>query len=315
MKIHRLSLIAVIIFLCVTDATAAFSEGKTSFTVKYEDEIIRYKIFGIYVLPGKEIDLEILDAAAERHYVFESEAGDITEVSKNIWRWVAPQEKGLYELVIRDLPHNDTMKLTAFVMVPSEQIQGEYLNGYRIGRYPQEPLNNLDIYEPPDGFIEVTEKNQDTYISPHFQLKQFLCKQIGDYPKYIILRERLISKLETVLAKVNEAGYKCETFYVMSGYRTPYYNEIIQDVRYSRHIYGGAADIFIDVNPADGMMDDLNKDGKINYVDADILYDIIDEMYGKPWYEIYIGGLGKYGCTECHGPFVHIDARGYRARW
>ena len=47
-----------------------------------------------------------------------------------------------------------------------------------------------------------------------------------------------------ILQKVNERGYRCDTFHIMSGYRTPYYNGAIGNVRYSRHVWGGAADIF-----------------------------------------------------------------------
>jgi uncharacterized protein YcbK (DUF882 family) len=86
-------------------------------------------------------------------------------------------------------------------------------------------------------------------------------------------------KLELILEKVNEKGYICETLHVMSGYRTPYYNKAIANVKYSRHVYGGAADIFIDEKPKDGMMDDLNKGGKIDYHDAAIIYNIVDAMY------------------------------------
>ena len=80
-------------------------------------------------------------------------------------------------------------------------------------------------------------------------------------------------------------------------------------------MWGGAADIFIDENPKDDMMDDLNKDGKINWRDAEIIYEIIDEMYGKSFFMPFVGGLGRYKKTPSHGPFVHIDVRGFRARW
>ncbi|KPK79267.1 MAG: hypothetical protein AMS25_13205, partial [Gemmatimonas sp. SM23_52] len=58
-----------------------------------------------------------------------------------------------------------------------------------------------------------------------------------------------------------------------------------------------------------------NGDGRIDYRDADIVYDIIDEMYGQPWYAPFIGGLGRYKRTKHHGPFVHVDTRGFHARW
>ena len=297
------------------NTASAFSAGKTNFAIKYNQETIQYKTFGIYVLPGERVDIEITEASSNGSYGFLASAGNTMRKGNNKWQWQVPGEKGDYTLIITDPSSIDSMILNVFVMVPYDRIDGEYLNGYRIGTYPDKPLRNLEIYERPEGFVEVTEDNQNTYIAPHFQLRQFLCKQNGDFPKYLVLRERLLLKLEIVLEKANNAGYECETFHVMSGYRTPYYNEMLKDVRYSRHIYGGAADIFIDIDPEDGMMDDLNEDGKINLADADVLYDIIDDMYGKPWYELYVGGLGKYGCTECHGPFVHIDARGFRARW
>jgi acetyl-CoA carboxylase carboxyltransferase component len=60
------------------------------------------------------------------------------------------------------------------------------------------------------------------------------------------------------LQALNEAGRTVERFVVMSGYRTPFYNAAIGNVPYSRHVWGGAADIYIDDAPRDGEMDDLN---------------------------------------------------------
>lgn len=209
----------------------------------------------------------------------------------------------------------DSIILNVFVMLPFKELKGEYLNGYRIGRYPSTPLKGLSIYKVPKGFIEVTKENEEIFMTPHFQLKQFVCKQESNYPKYIVLRERLLLKLELILERVNEKGYPCKTFNIMSGYRTPYYNQVIGNVKYSRHLWGGAADIFIDENPCDQVMDDLNRDGRIDYHDAKVLYDIIDSMYGKPWYSKFLGGLAWYKKTSSHGPFVHVDVRGYKARW
>ena len=48
------------------------------------------------------------------------------------------------------------------------------LNGYAIGQYPARLLNGNPIYERPAGFVEVTKDNEDTRLSPHFKLKQFL---------------------------------------------------------------------------------------------------------------------------------------------
>jgi len=90
---------------------------------------------------------------------------------------------------------------------------------------------------------------------------------------------------------------------------------MLGNVKYSQHQYGLAADIYIDEMPPDGIMDDLNLDGQIDYNDATMIYDIIDEMSYERWYRTFLGGLGKYEKNHNHGPFIHIDIRGYRARW
>lgn len=293
----------------------AFTTGELGFTVKFKDEISSYRIMSAFVLPQEILKLEILRGNEKGTFSCVVESGVFISTTHAKWQWRAPSDKGLYPLMIIDPTETDTMLLNIFVMVPYTKLDGEYLNGYRIGKYPTIPLKQLPIYKPPRGFIEVTKDNQDTFLSPHFKLEQFLCKQAGDYPKYIVLRERLLLKLEIILAEANNKGFECETFHVMSGYRTPYYNKLIKDVKYSRHVWGGAADIFIDENPKDGMMDDLDKNGIIDYRDANALYDIIDGIYGNPWYERFIGGLGRYEKTDRHGPFVHVDVRGFRARW
>ena len=84
---------------------------------------------------------------------------------------------GTYTLTVDGPGKKDTIVVHAFVMVPATAVKNGMLNGYRIGAYPAKPLNGNPIYLPPPGFIEVTKENQDTKVSPHFMLKQFLCKE------------------------------------------------------------------------------------------------------------------------------------------
>jgi hypothetical protein len=283
--------------------------------VEFRDEVTSYRVTGVFVLPGESLAIGIPTPQTLSPCRLDSPAGRIVERGRNRWTWEAPPEPGDVSLVIRCPEPRDSVVLNAFVMVPFDEIEGGVLNGYCIGEYPDVPLDQISIYEVPEGFVEVTEHNLCTSVSPHFQLGQFLCKQSGDYPKYMVLRERLVLKLELILEKMNEAGYAYETLQVMSGYRTPHYNSAIGNVKYSRHLWGGAADIFADGNPVDGMMDDLNRDGEIDRRDAGVIYDIIEGMSGEPWYAPFRGGLARYNKTSSHGPFVHVDVRGRRARW
>jgi len=292
-----------------------FRSQRAGFSLYVNDIENPYEIMTVFALPGENLKIVIKKKTAAHEYRLYSPGGSIIPAAGHRWDWRVPGKPGRYLLKIADLSGRHHMSLNVFVMVPLDRIEKGFLNGYEIGNYPQIALRGLAIYRPPRGLVEVTSRNEDTFVSPHFKLKQFLCKQSGEYPKYLVLKEKLLLKLELILEKVNEKGYRSDTFHVMSGYRTPYYNKAIGNVKYSRHIYGGAADIFIDENPKDGVMDDLNEDGKIDYRDAAVLYRIIDGLYGKPFYERFLGGLARYKKTVNHGPFVHVDVRGRRARW
>jgi len=297
-------------------ASSQYSPEKVGFTVRYKDEVSPYKIISIFALPDEMLTFQVVDPDSRSRYALESPTGTGPEDGEREWVWKAPRETGLYVGRILSFPKNDTVVLNIFVMVPFDRLKGEYLDDYRIGTYPSIPYRKLPAYRLPRGFIQVTRENENTHVGPHFTLIQFVGRQQPDtYPKYVVLRERLVLKLEHILERVNERGYRAGTFAILSGYRTPFYNKSIGNVKYSRHVYGGAADIFIDEDPEDEMMDDLNKDGKIDYRDAGVIYDIIDEMYGKPWYEPFVGGLARYRRTTSHGPFVHVDVRGFHARW
>jgi hypothetical protein len=200
-------------------------------------------------------------------------------------------------------------------MYPASKVKNGILNGYNIGKYPQAPSTFSQKYVAPRGFIEVTQENKNIFVSPHFKLGQFICKQEGSYPKYVVLDELLLQKLESILLEVNSHGIGCPTLTVMSGYRTPHYNGILDNARYSRHMWGDAADVYVDESPRDGIMDDLNNDGRFDQRDSKFLAQLVEKMVNKPDNKKLTGGLGVYRPTKSHGPFVHVDTRGQDARW
>jgi hypothetical protein len=190
----------------------------------------------------------------------------------------APATPGDSVLTIRRVKDgSEVMRIILFTLVPASQVKDGVLNKYRIGHYPSIPFKGMAAYAPPRGFIEVTETNRSLKIAPYFTLEKFLCKQVSGYPKYLVLRPSLLSKLEGLLADVNGRGIRVDSFYVMSAFRAHYYNAAIKNVENSRHLLGGAVDIFIDANPINCVMDDLNGDGKRNKVDAMLLYKWVDK--------------------------------------
>jgi hypothetical protein len=284
-----------------------------AFAVRYRNVISPDRVRTLTVRPGETVTLEVVPTPGSG-YVARPAAGPLVTLATGRWVWTAPPAPGLYPIQVVAPDGRDSVTVQAFVVVPYDRYQGEVLNGYRIGRYPDKPLRGPASYSLPTGFVEVTPQNEDILVSPHFRLKQFLCKEPGGSRKYVVLNERLLVALEYLLARVQEAGYRATTFHIMSGYRTPAYNRSLGNVRYSQHQLGAAADIFIDEN-GDGRMDDLNGDGRSDIRDAEVLYRLIDAAAARPEAQGLIGGIGKYPATAAHGPFVHVDVRNRRARW
>jgi hypothetical protein len=200
----------------------------------------------------------------------------------------------------------------------AEKLGGK-IGAYRMGFWPAERKRGKRLlataYANPEGFIEVTPENADTHVSEHFRLRDFLTHdQQGVWPKYLVLRAPLVDKLELVISQLEARGTPVRHMSVMSGFRTPQYNGRGEGGRsgISRHMYGDAADVFVD-NDEDGRMDDLNRDGRIDYRDAQVILDAVEQV--ERVHEDLVGGVGVYRATRAHGPFAHVDVRGNRARW
>ena len=213
--------------------------------------------------------------------------------------------------------------LRLITMLPFSAKQRGRIGLYYIGTFPSEQGARgpgrapPDRYANPRGFIQVTLENRDTPVSEHFQLKDFLTKnQPNVWPKYLVLEMRLVDKLELVLADLRTRGVDTKGVVVMSGFRTPSYNSgggnTAGRANLSRHTYGDGADIYID-NDGNGNMDDLNRDGRIDIGDARFMLEAVERVERR--YPELIGGAGVYIACCGHGPFIHIDTRGYRARW
>ncbi len=297
------------------DAADGFDPKTADFAVAYNNETSRYRDAAAFVLPGAAMTLQAVDGPAG-DYTLTTKTGVVNQYGSGKWRWVAPVQTGVYDLRFEGPNNEDPIDLHVFVMVPASAARDGVLNGYKIGQYPAKSLNGNPIYLPPAGFIEVTKKSEDTKVSPHFRLKQFVCKEgpPNEYPKYVVLHERLPLKLEAVLQLANSLGASVDTLHVMSGYRTPFYNHVIGDVLYSMHQWGRAADVFVDKHDK-GVMDDLNGDNRVDTQDSKYLYDAIEGMLVRPGFQTFQGGMAFYPPTSAHPPFVHVDLRGTKARW
>jgi hypothetical protein len=255
-----------------------------------------------------------------------SKPGDIVAVLKSddgeqvSPDFAAPSRPGIYSLAVRS---NDTTRtvdnLNVITLVPFAKKSNGRIGSYLLGSWPFERGGQprSPAYANPVGFIEVTQQNQNTYVSEHFRLRDFLTKtQFDVWPKYILLSPKLLDKLELTIMELQEMGHPVKTVHIMSGFRTPNYNVSGGNTQgragLSRHMYGDASDIFVD-NDGNGVEDDLNRNGRSDPGDAEVVAQAADRVEKK--YPSLVGGVGVYSACCGHGPFTHIDCRGNRARW
>lgn len=122
--------------------------------------------------------------------------------------------------------------------------------------------------------------DRDLRLSSHFVLGEFLPND-PSY-RYARLSPDLVELLETLRSELG-----AQPLIVTSGYRPPLYNQSVGGVPNSAHVDGLAADIYSDQVP-------LLK-----------LWSTAERLVGDR------GGVGYYPAQG----FVHVDLRGYRARW
>lgn len=251
---------------------------------------------------GAEVVLQPADGAA----------GDAPEGA-------APGRAGIWNVALRmrdAIRPASTVSVISLVPLSSKR-QGR-IGEYTIGSWPYEQGGApKPVYRPPAGLIQVTPQNQNLQLTQRIQLKDFLTKgQTNVWPKYVAVDPRILDKLELVFQELEAMGHPVENIFAVSGFRTPNYNTSGGDPRgrgaLSRHMYGDAMDVAID-NDRDGLMDDLDGDGRVTMADLRIVLAAVDRVERK--HPHLVGGVGLYRPTGGHRGMVHIDARGFRARW
>jgi hypothetical protein len=212
--------------------------------------------------------------------------------------------------------------LTVLTPVPTTALEGGRIGSYVVGEWPGRAARAAHLrgaeYDAPRGLVAVTQENMGLPISRHLVLGDFITKgQEGVWPKYVVITPRVLDKLELTIQELERMGYPVENVGVISAFRTPHYNAhggaTAGRGAVSRHMYGDAIDFYID-NTRSGGMDDLNGDGRVDVADLRLVVEAAERVERR--YPQYQGGIGVYPPRPgAHSGFIHIDTRGYRARW
>ncbi len=245
----------------------------------------------------------------EKALSFTEEAAWLISKSPGIYLVQAPPSPGFYQVSTT----HETLgvgKLQIIVKTPIDTTQVKEVNDYKVNQYPK-PYKGNPKYAQPQGLIKFSKADENRYLSDLVQIKDIMCKQHSNYPKYLLVDTQGLKMLDQLYKYLLSRGLNFSKFSFISGYRTPYYNRMIGNGKYSRHLYGDAFDLYIDEN-GDYRMDDLNQDGRQDKQDVDFLYQLFLDFLKNNNRQ---GGVGKYLPNSRHGGFVHIDNRGFNARW
>jgi hypothetical protein len=271
-----------------------------------------------FALPGERVDYPLAlegDPAGVRYEWLRVNDSTVADSARALTgdSLVAPADAGFYHLAVLRAGRRESVNgPTLAVLVPFDAKHGAVLDGYRIGTYLAE--SDGDVDEPlPEGFVKVTEDEAELPITKHLRLADFLVRDgQQSWPRYAAVSPRVLDKLELVVERVSERLRASGTVpgdvqvevNVHSAFRSPAYNRTVRRAaRDSRHQYGDAVDVAIDAN----------GDGRLDRHDTEIIARIVDEIESE--YPDLVGGMGVYTSRAYEHPYVHIDARGRRARW
>lgn len=156
-------------------------------------------------------------------------------------------------------------------------------------------------------WYEVKKEDPLRFVVGRIRVRDFLSKD-KYYPKvseglsieesqYLCLDKRLLYKILELKQALESKGWNPEGFRVLRGHRNPKHNIEIGGKSRSRHIFGEAVDIKIE---------DLDGDGSFSEEEKQFVFELLDrKIIGNS------GGVGKYPGTQV----IHMDVRGFRARW
>lgn len=257
----------------------------------------------ITATPGETLDLSSTGPCS-----WEFSAGEPRSAEGASVPWTAPRSHGLFRLVLSS--GGLVQEFAIIVVIESSRWRTPTLNSYPIGLYGDGNSGENN----PDYFIEMNQNASGVRLSSHFTLGEFLGHTEGCYPQYLSLDLNLLDKLEALITVIEEEYPEKVDINVMSGFRTPLYNSAIgNETDFSAHLYGTAADIWIESFPPNNLMDDVDRNKRVDVGDGEHIVDLVRRIEAGGG--ISFGGASAYRWTPQHGPFVHIDVRGRPASW
>lgn len=154
-------------------------------------------------------------------------------------------------------------------------------------------------------FLIIKSNDLDKNLVADFPVSSFLpeinpiCPPVfsaGRNTFFLLVNKNLLYRILDLKIALKKNVYNPNGFTVRESFRPPVLNEAVGGATGSQHIYGNAADLIVG---------DADNNGSVDIKDKQILLDLLEKIIGNS------GGIGRYPGTTT----IHIDVRGFRARW
>ena len=177
--------------------------------------------------------------------------------------------------------------------------------------------NHPGAYTPPRLFLPVRPETFDLLVAGRLRAGDLLVPSEefgGRRPAaWAPVHYPLWRAVETLRSELEAKGIPGRALRFLSCFRPPIHNEKVGSSAYGRHIYGDAMDFFVD-SDGNGMMDDLNGDGRVDRRDGLWLAALLEDLMADG--KIPLGGIGVYTFDDSpRRVTMHFDLRGHRATW
>ena len=294
---------------------------------------IAYRYAVLMVTPGSDNQLRFVARAPGREVeVYDCDVDDgACQVEGAALTWTAPKKSGNYWLRVnlcfrsprpgeknRVDQRLEWVLVCALVGYPGAMIENGFLNGFELGLYPDwREMKRKEYYKPPKYFYYMDSDLPGLFLSEHVHLGDLGYDGRAPFPQYFTLDYNLVKKLEVIHDELEARGLPSRYHYIGGGFISPKSNleRTSRDSaasELSRHMWGEAIDLIID-DDGDEVIDDLNRDGRIDVRDALFLRELVHKLEDEG--KCTPGGVGVYAPPRNSSIQLHIDVRGYATDW
>ena len=150
-------ILALLLLSMPAFAGQTYNSHQLSFKAVVNGYTVNFDLITVFLLKGEKIHIKAEKVASGFEIV--NSTGLLDKIDENEWQYTPAGNDIHGNIVLRN--GKEKMKIQYILMTPMEKVKKGYIDGYRIGAYPEKALRGNKLYNKPRGLIKVTAENKD----------------------------------------------------------------------------------------------------------------------------------------------------------